>query len=213
MKIISIINQKGGCGKTTIAINLADAFWEDGKKVLIVDSDPQGSARDWQESNPKHEIPVIGLDRETLDVNIKALGSEYDYIIIDGAPRIAKNMAAAIRVSDLVLIPVKPSGFDINACKDVVDLINTSHEVRNGLPIAKFIVSMSRKGTKLANEIDKALSEYGHGVLKARTTLRVSYPATISDGFTVFDCMDIDAQSEMYAIADEVSEILGVKEC
>ena len=65
-KVISVLNQKGGAGKTTIATNLAHALLLDHYKVLLVDSDPQGSLRDWNESNGGELIPVIGLDRETL---------------------------------------------------------------------------------------------------------------------------------------------------
>jgi chromosome partitioning protein len=64
--VIAVLNQKGGSGKTTIATNLAHALQRDGYKVLLVDSDPQGSTRDWNEANGGNIIPVVGLDRETL---------------------------------------------------------------------------------------------------------------------------------------------------
>ena len=64
--IISILNPKGGCGKTNIAINIAHSFQNKGYKVLLVDSDPQGSARDWNAENDGKIIPVVGLDRSSL---------------------------------------------------------------------------------------------------------------------------------------------------
>ena len=82
-KIISLLNQKGGVGKTTLSTNIAMSLKEQDKKVLLVDSDPQGSLRDWNEANEGKLISVIGLDRETLAQDIEAVKNGYDYIIID----------------------------------------------------------------------------------------------------------------------------------
>jgi chromosome partitioning protein len=71
--VIAVLNQKGGSGKTTIATNLAHALQRDGYKVLLVDSDPQGSTRDWNEANGGNIIPVVGLDRETLAKDLQAI--------------------------------------------------------------------------------------------------------------------------------------------
>jgi chromosome partitioning protein len=101
-KIISILNQKGGCGKTTLATNIAHSFLIKGYKTLLVDSDPQGSAREWGEVNEGKIVPIVGLDRESLINNIKSVQEGYDIIIIDGAPSIAKLSVAAIKESDIV---------------------------------------------------------------------------------------------------------------
>ena len=109
MAIVAVLNQKGGSGKTTLAINLAHALQRDGETVLLVDADPQGSARDWHEQNGGEVLDVVGLDRETLARDLKVVGT-YDWVLIDGAPQIAKLSAVAVKVADLVLIPVQPSG-------------------------------------------------------------------------------------------------------
>ena len=93
MKTIAILNQKGGSGKTTISINMAEALRRQGKNVVLVDSDPQGSARDWSAAAEGAPFPVVGIDRPTIDRDIKAI-SDRDFIIIDGAPQIA-NLAAS----------------------------------------------------------------------------------------------------------------------
>jgi len=204
MTIIAILNQKGGCGKTTIAINLTHSLKLLGHRVLLVDSDPQGSARDWHEESEGRIIPVIGLDRVTLPQDIEAIKTGYDYIIIDGAPSIDKLAAVAIKVADYVLIPVTPSPYDIWAVKSLVDLIKTRHEVNPGKPIASFIISRVIKNTKLGKEAIEALDEYDLPVLKAYTTQRQTYPSSASTGQTVYSIAINDAVAEIDAIRDEI---------
>jgi len=98
MQVIAVLNQKGGSGKTTIATHLARALQLDGASVLLVDSDPQGSARDWaavQEDNP---VTVVGIDRPTIDRDLKAIGHK-DFVVIDGAPQ-AADLAQQFQVFD-----------------------------------------------------------------------------------------------------------------
>ena len=206
--VIAILNQKGGSGKTTIATNLAHALQRDGKKVLLVDSDPQGSTRDWNEANGGNIIPVVGLDRETLAKDLQAISQGYDLIVIDGAPQIAKLSAAAVKAADLVIIPVQPSPYDIWACADLVDIIAARHEVTDGKPKAVFAISRAIKNTKLSTEISSALAEYNLPVLKAGTSQRVAYPTTASEGLTVFDDPSSDAAKEIEAMKQEVLEVI-----
>ena len=207
--IISVLNQKGGSGKTTVSSNLAHAIALDGHKVLLVDSDPQGSLRDWNEANAGELLPVVGLDRETLPKDLKAISSGYDFVIIDGAPQIAKMSAAAVKVANLVLIPVQPSPYDIWACADLVDIIAARQEVTDGKPLAYFIISRAIKNTKLGNEIKQALVDYELPVMKTFTTQKVAYPTTAAEGKTVFHEPGGNAAQEITAIKTEVMEILN----
>ncbi|MHC5855189.1 ParA family partition ATPase [Nostoc sp.] len=206
--VIAVLNQKGGSGKTTIATNLAHALKRDNYTVLLIDSDPQGSARDWNEASGGNIIPVVGLDRETLAKDLQAISQGYDWIVIDGAPQIAKLSAAAVKAADLVLIPVQPSPYDIWACADLVDIIAARREVTNGKPKAAFVISRAIKNTKLSGEINQALSDYGLPVLKAGTTQRVVYPTTAAEGLTVFSDPSSDAAREINTLKKEVLEIL-----
>lgn len=206
--VIAVLNQKGGSGKTTIATNLAHALKRDGYTVLLVDSDPQGSARDWNEASSGNIIPVVGLDRETLAKDLQAISQGYDWIVIDGAPQIVKLSAAAVKAADLILIPVQPSPYDIWACADLVDIIAARQEVTNGKPKAAFVISRAIKNTKLSGEINQALSDYGLPVLKAGTTQRVVYPTTAAEGLTVFSDPSSDAAREINTLKKEVLEVL-----
>lgn len=207
--IISVLNQKGGSGKTTISSNLAHAIALDSHKVLLVDSDPQGSLRDWNEANGGELLPVVGLDRETLPKDLKAVSNGYDFVIIDGAPQIAKMSAAAVKAANLVLIPVQPSPYDIWACADLVDIITARQEVTDGLPLAYFVISRAIKNTKLGLEIKGALVDYELPIMKTYTTQKVAYPTTASEGQTVFNEPNSSAAKEITAIKTEVMEILN----
>jgi len=211
MKTISVLQQKGGSGKTTIAVNLAHALQLDGHSVLLVCSDPQGSARDWNDANEGMTLPVIGLDRETLPMDLKAVSAGYDFIVIDGAPQLQRMCAVTIKISDVVIIPVQPSPYDIWATAELVELIKTRQEVANGLPKAAFVVSRAIINTKLSNEITEALSSYELPVLESATYQRVIYPTTASTGQTVFESTkngENFAAKEITAIKRDVLNLL-----
>lgn len=204
--VVAILNQKGGSGKTTIATNLAYSLKRNDQKVLLVDADQQGSARDWNEANSGELLPVVGLDRETLPKDLQAISGGYDWIVIDGAPQIAKLSAAAVRASDVVLIPVQPSPYDIWACADLVDLIAARQEATGGMPKAAFVISRSIKNTRLSGEVAEALKDYGLPVFEAVTTQRVAYPTSASRGATVYDEPSDEASKEIEAIKAELME-------
>lgn len=141
MKVIAVLNQKGGAGKTTVATDLSRAIQLLGHTVLLADSDPQGSARDWAAANETQPVPVAGFDRASLDRDIKNVARDVDYVVIDGAPQIKELAVAAIRAADLVLIPIQPSPYDIWAASDLVDLVKARVDVTDGKLKAGFVVS------------------------------------------------------------------------
>ena len=100
MPIIAVLNEKGGSGKTTISTNLARGFQLNGHQVLLVDSDPQGSARDWYAAagEDNNLPPVVGLDRPALFKELPTLSKNTDWVIIDGAPQLEDIAVAAIKV-------------------------------------------------------------------------------------------------------------------
>ena len=176
LRVIAVLNQKSGSGKTTIAINLAHALRRQGKDVLIVDADPQGSARDWSENSADGVCPVVGLDRETLSRDLPAVTESFDWVVIDGPPQLAGISAAAVKVADAVLIPVQPSPYDVWSCADLVDILEARRTVTDGLPHAAFVVSRAITNTKLSKEVSEALVAYGLPVLDARTTSESGIP-------------------------------------
>jgi chromosome partitioning protein len=212
-KVISILNQKGGCGKTTLATNVAHSFLIKGYKTLLVDSDPQGSAREWGEVNEGKIVPIVVLDKKALLGNISEVSNGYDIVIIDGAPSIVDLSVAAMKVSDIVLIPVQPSPYDIWATEDLVDIIKTRQEIKNGSPKTFFVISRAIKNTKSSKEVIEALDNYKIPILKSSTTQRIIYPTTANDGLTVFSLgNDNVAANEINEIVNEIIEVInGIK--
>jgi chromosome partitioning protein len=208
MKVIAVLNQKGGSGKTTIATHLARALQLEGVDVLLVDSDPQGSARDWAAVREDQPLTVVGIDRPTIDRDLKHVARK-DFVVIDGAPQAADLAVSAIKAADFVLIPVQPSPYDIWATADLVELVKQRIELTDGRLQAAFVVSRAIKGTRIGGEIAKALAGYGLPVLESRITQRVSYPGTAAEGTTVLDAEpDGDAAGEIRALANEIKQKL-----
>ncbi|MNX49727.1 Chromosome-partitioning ATPase Soj [compost metagenome] len=208
MQVIAVLNQKGGSGKTTIATHLARALQLDGADVLLVDSDPQGSARDWAAVREDQPLTVVGIDRPTIDRDLKNVASK-DYVVIDGAPQAADLAVSAIKAASFILIPVQPSPYDIWATSDLVDLVKQRIELTDGKLQAAFVVSRAIKGTRIGAEVTDALTGYGLPVLEARITQRVSYPGTAAAGTTILDAEpDGDGAAEVRALLAEIKQKL-----
>ncbi|MBP8938496.1 ParA family partition ATPase [Brucella anthropi] len=209
MHVIAVLNQKGGAGKTTIATHLARALQIGGADVLLIDSDPQGSARDWAAVREEQPLSVVGIDRPTIERDLKNIARK-DFVVIDGAPQAADLAVSAIKAANFILIPVQPSPYDIWATADLVDLVKQRIEVTDGKLRAAFVVSRAIKGTKIGSEITEALNGYGLPVLATRITQRVGYPGSAAAGSTVLDLEpDSEAAREIIALADEVKQILN----
>ena len=205
MKVIAVLNQKGGSGKTTIATHLARGLQLQGHSVLLVDSDQQGSARDWRAVNEDNPVPVIGLDRPTLDKDLKNV-SDKEFVVIDGSPQATNLALSAIKAADFVLIPVQPSPYDVWATSDLVDLVQQRIEMTDGKLKAAFVVSRAIQNTNIGKEVAAVLQDYNLPVLDARIVQRVSYPNSASVGKTVFETESAksSAVTEITQLVNEV---------
>lgn len=209
MRVIAVLNQKGGSGKTTIATHLARALQLEGAEVLLVDSDPQGSARDWAAVREDQPLPVVGLDRPTIDRDLRSIARK-NYIIIDGAPQAHDLAVSALKAANFVLIPVQPSPYDIWATSDLVDLVKQRIALTEGQLKAAFLISRAIRNTKLGQEVTEALTAYELPILSVRIMQRVIYPTTAATGTTVLDAEpQSEASKEIRALAREIKEILN----
>lgn len=208
MKTIAVLNQKGGAGKTTIATHLATALQHSGHSVLLIDTDPQGSARDWAAVREEHPISVVGMDRPTIERDVKSL-APVDFIIIDGAPQASDLAVSAIKASDFILIPVQPSPYDIWATEALVDLVKQRIEITDGKLQAAFLVSRAISGSNIGKEISGALEGYGLPVLSTRVSQRVDYPGTAARGSTVIEELPrSEGAREMLELSAEIEALL-----
>jgi len=171
---------------------------------LLVDSDPQGSARDWHAANENNPLPLVALDRANNVKSLPGVAASYDFVVVDGAAKLEDMIAASIKVAHFVFIPVTPSPYDLWAASDLVEFIKARQEVTDGKPPARFIISRAISGTRLGDEIVAALSEQGLGVFATHVTQRQVYPQTASEGGTVFDSKNANALAEINALTDEI---------
>ncbi len=206
MPIVSILNTKGGVGKTTISVNLTRYFTKElGLKTLLVDSDAQGSAFNWHEKSNGDLVDLVGLDRPTLDKDVIKFKNVYDWIFIDGSPQVSKMAISAINCSDIVLVPVQPSPYDIWASEDVITFIKD--KIRLKVPLKPFLlISRAILNTNLDKNVETELEKYELPIMRSKTSQRVIYAETAAIGSTV-----VDQQCKaFYEIQDISKELLSI---
>ena len=203
--IIGVLNQKGGVGKTTIAIHLAAAFARQGRRVLLLDADPQGSALDWDAAREAEPLfTVMGKPTATLHRDMDVLAADFDDVVIDGPPRVDDIARSAIMASDLVLIPVQPSPYDVWAAEDIVKLVREASVFKESL---KTVFAINRKiaNTAIGRDVAEALAQYELSVLEATVCQRVAFAESASSGQTVLETEPRGAAArEIKALADEI---------
>lgn len=209
VKVIAVLNQKGGAGKTTIATNLAVAIRRSGKSVTLIDSDPQGSARDWAHMRTHDHLPVLGIDRPVIEREIRAI-ADVDYAVIDGAPQASDLAVSAIKAADFVLIPVQPSPYDIWATDDLVELVKARIEITDGRLRAAFVVNRAIKGTVIGRDVVGLLERHGLPVLDSAIHQRIAYATTAIAGETPLEAYPgTEASEEVLALMRELLPMLN----
>ncbi len=204
-KVVCVAQQKGGSGKTTIAVNLAVEFQRRGMTVALLDTDPQGSLGRWFMARRDHP-GASGMEFSTASAwgvgyECEKLKKLADVVIIDTPPKVDADLRPALREADLVLVPVAASMVDLWATDGVFDLIG-----REGRR-AVIVLNRVKAGTRLGLEVAEAAGKVG-GVATASLGQRVVYAETLGQGLGASEARGL-AAAEVSRLADEVLALLG----
>lgn len=213
--IIAVANQKGGTGKTTTTLNLAAEIKSRGYRVLVVDADPQGSAGVWA-SNASDERPfpvkVVSLASFEAKLGRELLthAADCDLIFVDCPPhKTASQTLSACAVSQLVLMPLRPSHLDLDATMATLVTIEQAKAINPEIKI-KALLNNVRAGTVLAREIVEGLASLDVPVMATRLPLTEELTRMVGSGETVIARSASPARILFSALADEVLAELGL---
>ncbi|RDX37455.1 ParA family protein [Kangiella sp. HD9-110m-PIT-SAG07] len=213
-KVLSFVQMKGGAGKTTLCSNIASTLSDSGK-VLIIDTDiPQCSLKTWFDIRSENYV-IENLDVLTAK-NVSHLQSlvrdninDYDFILVDGHPRITNLTRAVILLSDLVLIPMAPSQVEVWSTKHLADIVHEAKQVNKKLE-ARICWNRYRVRTNSAEDVvSVAKKELQLEDFPTKLGNRVAYLDSFADGLTVAEWHDPAAKLEIWALTSSIERILA----
>jgi chromosome partitioning protein len=205
--IVTVAQQKGGAGKTTLVVQLATALAADGRHVALVDIDPQGSLTAWmrrrehRSPQPPAELRFSMIGGWRLSVELDRLKREADLILVDTPPHAQSDAKGAVRAADLVLIPCQPSPLDVWASAATIDLARKERS-----PAVMVLNRVPPRGRSL-DEATTAMRELGAPALEARLGNRQAFVASIGQGLGVVESEPKSAAAEeAQALAREIAD-------
>ena len=206
--IITVAQQKGGSGKTTLTVNLAIALRRKGFTVAVLDTDPQGSLGRWFMERLGAQGEDAGLEFSTSSAwgasyESEKLKRRFDVVLIDTPPKIESDLRPALRVADLVLVPVASSQVDLWATEGVLDLAS-----RERRPVL-VVLNRTRPNTRLGAEVAQGAAQLGVAVAQAQLANRVAYAETLGRGGAVAEGPAGPARDEIGALADEIMLLIA----
>jgi chromosome partitioning protein len=177
MKVLSIVAQKGGVGKSLLSVNLAIIAQAGREKVMIVDLDPQASSANWGDLREEGSLQVQSTQHSRLaKVLESAKKSGITLAIIDTAPHSETAALAAIRAADFVLIPTRPSFFDLRSIETTIDLVNIARKK------AAVVLNAVPPLGSLGDEAEAQLKELGVEVSPVQIHQRIAFVHSQNSG-------------------------------
>jgi len=204
MHVISFLNPKGGSGKTTSVINVGSCLARSGKRVAVVDTDPQMSVTNWSKAE-KSAFDVYTASSEKDVYQVRKELKDYDFVIIDGAGSLSVITSAGVMVSDLVIIPVSPSPLDFSATGSVVDVLEA--QAYNRPVEARFLITRKIEQATMLGVLKESIAQTKIKLFRTAITQRQSYIKSILEGESVFESSDNAAKGEIEILTREILNV------
>lgn len=158
MRHILVTNAKGGCGKSTIATNLAAYYASEGYETALADYDPQGSALGWLDERPEEQAPITGL--AAFDEGLRHLPRNTEYLIIDAPARShGPELTALVNHAETIIVPVLPSPIDMRAGAGFIAELLNRGKVTNRKARVAVVANRVKENTRIFEELDEYLDE------------------------------------------------------
>lgn len=205
MPVIALVGNKGGAGKTTLTVNLSVGFGRLGS-TAILDTDPQGSSTQWRSIGDDGSLPEVIAATDDLVATVRQLSQDHEYVVVDCPPSVqAPQTLAMLQVSDVALIPVQPSPFDLWAS---IHIENAVLEARVSNPSLKalLVINQLEPRTTLSQLMREALAEIEVPVAATAVRRRAVYRASALEGRSVYGMgkRGSEAVAELDQLIEEV---------
>ena len=182
--IISFVNQKGGVGKTTTAINLAIGLKKKNYNLVFIDADPQGSAVQWHAIEGNKSFEILHHPSPIHATDIRQLSMNYDYVIIDAPPAIGDISKAILAVTDLAIIPLSPSALDVWSCWGTLKMVDEIRPLNSDIEV-KLLINRKIPGTKIGRDSREAMKQFQMDVFNTELCQRVAFIDAMTSGVSV----------------------------
>jgi len=207
--IILIASRKGGCGKSTVAINLCALLANQGKDVLLVDADTQPSSTLWAQDRAENDnLPTVKAVQATGRINdtLKDLGERYEFVVVDAAGRDSTEMRTGLLVADVVIIPLRPSQFDLGTLPAMEETISQAKDFNPGMQVYALLNAVSTNPqVKEAQEATDLLHEFPEiQLLKSILHARKVYGDSVINGKGVIEMDNPKAKDEVSQLLKEI---------
>lgn len=199
-KVISLVHQKGGVGKSTLTFNLAHSF-KTHLHTAVVDLDPQGTLS---------QLKPLSKDLEIIPWSFenKQLPDSFEVLFVDTPPYLSADLPNLFQLSDLVIIPTKAGIADLMAIRSTISMVRTAQKTKPQLK-AGIVLNMVKSNSSMSEEVKQMLIEYNVPIFLQMITDRVSFTRSLVIENGIFGLEDLRAKEEMDKLTEEVLNLMN----